>query len=153
MLVERFFRRTIATLMFLMVSVVCAQIVLRYLTYQPVAWTEELARLLFIWLCLIGAAEGARRSAHFAVDFLPRKLRGTAGCLLRGALKVIEASMYIVIAFAGVQILATVHNQQSVTLELPMSIVYGAIPSGFVLMAVFALWGAKHEFQGKSAGP
>ena len=149
MLVERALRNAIAILMLLMVSVVCAQIALRYLTYQPVAWTEELARLLFIWLCLVGAAEGARRSAHFVVDFVPRKLGGPAGRLLRGSLKLIEASLYIIIAFAGAQILATVHNQQSVTLEIPMSIVYGAIPFGFGLMAVFAMWGAKNEFQGK----
>lgn len=135
--------------MLLMVSVVCAQIVLRYLTYQPVAWTEELARLFFIWLCLIGAAEGARRSSHFAVDLVPRKLGGFTGRLLRGSLKLVEAALYAVVGFAGYQILATVHNQQSVTLELPMSVVYAAIPVGLGLMSAFALLGAKDEFQGK----
>lgn len=149
MLIERVLKNTLFILMLMMVVAVSAQIILRYLTYQPVAWTEELARLVFIWLCLIGAAEGARRGSHFTVDLLPRNLGGLAGRLLRGALKLVEAFLYVVVAAAGIQILATVQNQQSVTLEVPMSTFYAAIPIGIGLMAIFALSDAKDEFLGK----
>ena len=59
-----------------LVANVFAQVVVRYVTYQPLAGTEEIARLLFIWICLLGAAIGAKRGTHFAVNFggevLPR---------------------------------------------------------------------------------
>ena len=35
-------------------------------------WTEEMARLLFVWMVMIGAMLGVRKSAHFIVDVWPR---------------------------------------------------------------------------------
>jgi TRAP-type C4-dicarboxylate transport system permease small subunit len=137
--------------MLLMATVVFAQVVLRYLTYQPVAWTEELARLVFIWLSLIGAAEGARRGVSFAVDLLPRNLGGAAGRLLRSMLRLAEAALYATVACAGYRILDVVHYQESVTLAIPMSYAYAAIPLGMGMMAIFALLGAKDELLGKRA--
>jgi TRAP-type C4-dicarboxylate transport system permease small subunit len=64
----------VATAMAMLVVIVFSQVVLRCLTYQPLAWTEEAARYIFIWLCLLGAAAAARRGQHFAVEFLVRLL-------------------------------------------------------------------------------
>ena len=44
----------VSGLMLALVVVVFSQVALRYLTYQPLAWTEEVARYAFIWLSLLG---------------------------------------------------------------------------------------------------
>lgn len=129
----------IAALMVALVAVVFAQVTLRYLTYQPVAWTEELARFTFIWLSLVGAAEGARRGAHFAVDMVPQALPGAAGRAFRCLLRLAEAAAYGAIAYAGVAILGVVHDQRSITLDMPMSYAYGAIAAGAILMCLYTL--------------
>lgn len=142
---SRLLEAAIAALMVALVAVVFAQVLLRYLTYQPVAWTEELARFAFIWLCLVGAAEGARRGAHFAVDLVPRLVPGEAGRWFRGALKLIEAVVYAVLAWAGFKILGVVHAQRSITLDLPISLAYAAIPTAAVLMCAYTLRAARRE--------
>lgn len=129
----------IGALMVVLVAMVFAQVVLRYLTYQPLAWTEELSRFVFIWLSLAGAAEGARRGAHFAVEMLPHALPGAMGRGFRCLLRVLEAGAYGVIAYAGVRILEVVHAQRSITLDMPMSYAYAAIPVGGILMCLFTL--------------
>ena len=43
-------------LMVVEVVVVFAQVVTRYVFHSPLAWSEELARYMFIWLVWIGAA-------------------------------------------------------------------------------------------------
>jgi TRAP-type C4-dicarboxylate transport system permease small subunit len=149
MIVERTLRSIIAGLMLVMFLAVFSQVVLRYLTYQPVAWTEELSRFSFIWLCLLGAAEGARMSAHFAVDLLPRNMTGLPGRLLRGMLKLGEALLYLSVAWAGISILPIVQDQHSVTLNFSMGIAYAAIPVGMGLMAVFSAVRAREEFAGR----
>jgi len=129
----------IAALMAALVVVVFAQVMLRYLTYQPVAWTEELARFAFIWLALAGAAEGARRGAHFAVEIVPQALPGALGRWFRCLLRLAEAGAYAVIAYAGLRILDVVHAQRSITLDMPMGYAYAAIAAGAALMCLYTL--------------
>jgi len=143
---------SIALSMAVLVAVVFAQVVLRYLTYQPVAWTEELARFLFIWLSLVGAAEGARRGAHFSVELLPNALRGSRGRLFRCLIRVLEAIAYGVLAYAGVRILEVVHSQRSITLDLPMSFAYASISVGATLMCVYTLIRAGQALRERGAG-
>jgi TRAP-type C4-dicarboxylate transport system permease small subunit len=51
----------------------------------------------------------------------------------------LEAGAYGVIAYAGVLILEVVHAQHSITLDMPMSYAYAAIPVGGILMCLFTL--------------
>ena len=47
------------------------QIVCRFVLSVSVPWTEEVSRLLFIWLAYIGAAIGLREGALITIDTLP----------------------------------------------------------------------------------
>jgi TRAP-type C4-dicarboxylate transport system permease small subunit len=52
---------------------VTLQIFSRYTTLVPFyIWTEEMARFVFIWMIMLGAALGIRESTHFVVDVWPR---------------------------------------------------------------------------------
>jgi TRAP-type C4-dicarboxylate transport system permease small subunit len=44
-----------------------AQIILRFVFEMGFAWTEEIARVMFIWLIFLGAVVGMRRHLHFRV--------------------------------------------------------------------------------------
>ena len=77
-----------------LVVLVFTQVLVRYLTYQPLAWTEEAARYIFIWLCLLGAAVAARRGQHFVVDLAQRALPADAFRIAAVATKVVEAAFY-----------------------------------------------------------
>jgi TRAP-type C4-dicarboxylate transport system permease small subunit len=122
-----------------LVVVVFAQVALRYLTYQPLAWTEEVARYLFIWLSLLGAAAGGRRGAHFAVDLVARRLAGRPGRGLRAGIRALEAALYGTLTVAGVQITRVAHLQQSASIDVPMSVPYAAIPIAAALLCAASL--------------
>jgi len=134
-LLHRAVRAAMMILMVAMVASVILQVALRYLTYQPIAWTEELSRYVFVWLALLGAGEAARQAAHFSVDLLPSRLSGAKGRIIRAALLLVETGLYLVVAWSGLQLLPIVSTQHSVTLGVPLSVVYLAIPAGFGLMA------------------
>ncbi len=140
----------VAGLMTLLVVLVFTQVLVRYLTYEPLAWTEEAARYVFIWLCLLGAAVAARRGQHFAVDLAQRSLPAGALRIASTAIPVMEAAFYGLLAVAGSKALATIHLQQSPSLEIPMSIPYLAIPLGAALMAAISMWRAWTVWSGRS---
>ncbi len=62
-----------------------AQIVLRYVFEMGFAWTEEIARVMFIWVIFLGAVVGMRRHLHFRVTaglkLFPSQLRPIAELL------------------------------------------------------------------------
>jgi TRAP-type transport system small permease protein len=128
----------VAILLILLVLVVFSQVLLRYLTYQPLAWTEELARYLFIWLSLLGAAVAVRRGQHFAVDTLQSRFRGRACARFVLVLTLLEAAFYLTLAGAGAMLIPYVHSQRSPSFDLPMSLPYLAVPCGALIMAVAA---------------
>jgi len=128
----------VAVCLIVLVVTVFGQVLLRYLTYQPLAWTEEVARYLFIWLSLLGAAVAAKRGQHFAVDLLKNALGLRGGQTIALIVYIIEAAFYSLLVVAGVVTVLLVHQQRSPTLDLPMSIPYLAIPVGALLMAAIA---------------
>ncbi len=130
----------LAALMVGLLVVVFIQVVVRYATYQPLAWTEEVARLLFIWASMIGAVIAAKRGSHFAVtlifDLLPLKFHRTVKVILQ----TMEAGFYALFAWSAFIVMRVAHNQQSPSLEFPMSISYAALTTSGVMMTLFALW-------------
>lgn len=56
-----------ALLLLAILAVTAARVVGRYVLGAGLPWSEELTRLLFIWLVLVGAA----RTRHMAIDLLP----------------------------------------------------------------------------------
>ncbi|MFA5028472.1 MAG: TRAP transporter small permease, partial [Candidatus Methylomirabilota bacterium] len=62
-----------------MTGVVFTSVIFRYLLNRPLAWSEELASLLFAWITFVGAFVGFRTGTHIAIDtlvvFLPDGVR------------------------------------------------------------------------------
>jgi TRAP-type C4-dicarboxylate transport system permease small subunit len=99
-------------------------------------WAQELCVYLFIWMAKFGAAYGVRRGIHVGVDVLVKLVEERARkpvilfALLSGALFTSAIG-----AFGSVFVYNLAHTDEtSADLELPMWMVYLAIPAGSWLM-------------------
>jgi TRAP-type C4-dicarboxylate transport system permease small subunit len=99
-------------------------------------WAQELCIYLFIWMAKFGAAYGVRQGIHVGVDVLINQIGDKARkpviafALLCGALFTFTIGTFgsvFVYNMAGT-------DQSSPDLELPMWLVYLAIPAGSYLM-------------------
>lgn len=70
-LVRRVLDAAAAVLLVIVLALTCSQVVFRYVLGISMPWTEELTRLLFVWLVLIGAS----RTSHMAIDLVPMSMR------------------------------------------------------------------------------
>ena len=101
------------------------------------SWAQELCIYMFVWMAKFGAAYGVRTGIHVGVDVLvnnlPEKLRFRF--VLFGLLA--GAFFTAVIGSFGVRFVWTLAHtdQTSPDLEMPMWIVYLAIPLGSYLMS------------------
>lgn len=71
---DRLLQRAIALLVVAQAAVVGLQVVGRHLLHQPIPWTEEVARLLLVWLMCIGGIAALRHAQHPRVTAVVRLL-------------------------------------------------------------------------------
>jgi len=100
------------------------------------SWAQELCIYMFIWMAKFGAAYGVRTGIHVGVDVLINQLpsRHRAKVIVFGLLA--GALFTGVVGTLGAEFVWDIaHTQQvSADLEMPMWIVYLAIPCGSYLM-------------------
>lgn len=117
-----------------LVVVVFLQVVFRYFFNSPLAWSEELARYVFIWLVYISAAVVLRDDSHMSMDFfatrMPKKYRVVVDIVTKS---LIALFMIMCIVQSGTLIKITM-SQASPSLSIPMGLIYLALPVSFVLM-------------------
>lgn len=63
----------LCALLVAIVVVTFTQVLSRYVLQTSLAWTEELARYLFIWLASLGAAYAFKTRSHFLIRFVVDK--------------------------------------------------------------------------------
>ncbi len=132
----------LALVMGLLVLDVLWQVFTRFILRSPSFFTDELARYLLIWVGLLGAAYVAGQRLHLAIDLLPNRLHGRAGQALAAIIEGIIALFAItVMVIGGVRLvsLTLLLGQTSAALQVPLGIVYTALPISGALIAFYAL--------------
>lgn len=71
---ERLAEYLMALALSIMVVLVFGNVVLRYGFGSGIAWAEEIARLMFVWLIFLGAVLALRHHAHLGVELVQAKL-------------------------------------------------------------------------------
>jgi C4-dicarboxylate transporter DctQ subunit len=107
-----------------------------YLLQINLSWAQELCIYMFVWMAKFGAAYGVRTGIHVGVDLVlnnvspPIRKNMVIFGLLAGAL-----FTGIVGTFGAIFVWELAHTEQvSADLEVPMWIVYLAVPCGSYLM-------------------
>jgi TRAP-type C4-dicarboxylate transport system permease small subunit len=112
----------------ILVVPVTLQIFARFTTLLPHwIWTEEMARLLFVWTIMIGAIVGVRENAHFEVDVWPR-LSPRADAALRLVSRTGILIIAVVFFWMGIEFTQFAIYRISELAELPLWIIHIAWP-------------------------
>jgi TRAP-type C4-dicarboxylate transport system permease small subunit len=117
----------------LLTAVTFAQVVTRYLLGDPLIWSEEAARYLFVWVSMIGAALALREGGHFGLDLVIRPMPQLKPVL--GPLVILVMVMFLVILLkTGIDETRLASMQFAMTFPMRMQWAYLALPVGAGLM-------------------
>ena len=121
----------------ILVFPVSLQIFSRFTELLPhYIWTEEMARLLFVWLIMIGTMIGLREGTHFIVDVFP-SATGRFGAALSLIGLVASLVFAIVFVWYGIEFTRFGWNRTSELADLPLWIIHVAWPITGVTWLVF----------------
>jgi C4-dicarboxylate transporter DctQ subunit len=119
-----------------MTVVVFLQVVYRYVLAQPLYWSEELARYLFVWLSILGATLGLQKRGHFGLDvffrMFPKKMKQS----MRSFIYLLMGIVIFVILVQGITLVQKTASQESPAMGISMSWAYACLPVGGALMAI-----------------
>ena len=114
--------------MVLILLLVVAQVVLRYVFNSPLTWSEELAVFVMIWLTFIGSLICMRDKEHIEVtilvDHLPRPLQRIVVAFSRLA----SVFFLLVVAYYGFELVMENMTVTSPANKISMGLVYTIIP-------------------------
>lgn len=128
------------SLMVVMTCLVTWQVFTRYVLNNPSAISEVLAKYLFVWLVLFGAAYVFGLREHMAITFIKEKIPLKVQYLFE-----IFAETIIALFSAGVMIqgglAATIKQmaQMDSSLKIPMGVIYAAIPAAGILIIFYCI--------------
>jgi TRAP-type C4-dicarboxylate transport system permease small subunit len=123
----------VVLLVTLLTAVTFAQVITRYVLDNPLIWSEEAARYLFVWVSMIGAALAIRQGGHFGLDLLIRPMPRLKPVLAPVVTAVVVVFLVILLK-TGIDETRLAAMQYAMTFPMRMEWAYLALPIGAGLM-------------------
>ncbi len=142
---------TAGALLFVLLVVGVLQVGSRYTGLLFVPWTEEVARLLFVWVVWIGAAAALLRGGHIRFDFLVARLPRAPRAALGAAVTLGVTGFLLLIVVQGYEIVRST-SSTFITLDLSVKYTYLSAVVGACLMLA-GLLGRLLSGRGEGKGP
>lgn len=129
----------LALLMAAMVVIISAQVWYRFILNDPLSWSEEAGRYLFVWISFMGAAAGVRYQVHLGIDLMDKLLSPGAYRWVVVLVNLIIQVFLLMIIYWGFNILGIIQFQESPSMHISMRYPYMAVPVGGIFMLINSL--------------
>ena len=121
--------------MFVLLVLVSALVLIRFVPIMSLGWADEIVELAFAWMVFMGTAVVWRSHEHITIDFIPQALVGfRAGRVLEVVVCLLILGFLAVFTWQGWR-LAVQARDTSPMLTMPRPLWYAALPvSGLVMI-------------------
>ncbi|MDO4435860.1 MAG: TRAP transporter large permease subunit [Cardiobacteriaceae bacterium] len=133
------------TLFLAMFAILVAQIFSRQLFDSPLIWSEELARLLFVYVGMLGISIGVRNQQHVLIDFLINRFSSKGKLWVFTFVQCIIFASIILMIYYGLKLMER-QSYEMVSLGISDQYMYMALPILSFLM-LFRFLQAQFENQ------
>lgn len=129
----------LSIVMFIIIFLVAmAQIVMRWVFHNPLTWSEELIRLMFVWICYLGWTMASRKSSHIRITAVVSKLSPTPQKILETFNNIVTILFSIFMVVFGIEMTRRSMNGKAVTMQfINFAMVYGICPASNILIAIY----------------
>lgn len=128
--------------------VVFAQVVTRLFKYS-LPGTEELSRLMIVWLTFLGTSLAIHEKMHLAVNFFVNMAKINIRKYIYFFVHVLTIVFFGILLVYGFKLSVSTMGSLSPTLQIPMSIFYASIPVSSVFSIFFI---STHMFESTGEG-
>ena len=128
-----------AILVVALAVVVFLQVFNRYVLKAPLAWSEDLAMLLFQWVTFLGAAIGVKRMSHFGIELVVRNLPEKIHRAIEYIVPVLVGMVALIMITEGIELLSYNRFRIYSSMNLSYTWAYLPIPISGCLMIIYLI--------------
>ena len=121
------------------VLVTFTQVLFRYIFHLSLAWSEELARYLFLWLAALAAAYAFKTKSHFALRFLVDRFGKRLQRITETLVAFVVSGFLAIFIWKSVEYTIGMAKQVSPSIQMSMAIPYSSVVVGGMLMLYYVL--------------
>jgi tripartite ATP-independent transporter DctM subunit len=126
--------------MVVMVGVVFLQVVYRYIFSSPIAWSEEMARIIFVWITLLGTFLALRTKSHISIEtFMNRFFTPGTRAYVSAVAGFLTLYYCVYLGAVGIIMMEKTVEDLTPVMLIPFSCLYAAIAVSGVVMAIYLL--------------
>jgi len=134
--VLKFEENLAACFMGALLFVLFLQVFTRYVLNDPLSWTEEAARYIYVYIVFLGASAAISDRTHVGIDYFAKALPVRAQWALSAGVNLLVLSALALLAYWGWRAAMRQWNMPMVVLDIPYTWVYLVVPVTAVLMSV-----------------
>jgi TRAP-type transport system small permease protein len=128
-----------AVLMVALAVVVFIQVFNRFVLQTPLAWSEDLAMLLYQWVVFVGAALGVKRMRHFGIELVVRQFSEDWRHRIELLTPLVMLGVAVVMIVQGYTLLMLNVNRTFATMDLSYTWAFLPIPLGGFLIIIYLI--------------
>ena len=119
---------------------------------HPLTWSVDMAQLLFIWLCMLGACRAMREKSHLGMEVLVKYLRYTPRLWVELFCSVLTLIFLAILVVKGVE-LAWLNRQRTFgDSSISYAWVTAAVPVGCALLGISLIYNMVMAWRGRDKG-
>lgn len=133
--IDRVLERSVATLVAAQAIVVGLQVVGRHILHQPIPWTEEIARLLLVWLMCIGGIGALKHAQHPRVTALVRLFAEERRLAIDRGLRLVLLLFFVVLVVPAYRLTVASSGERLPASDISGAWISAPLPLALVLMS------------------
>jgi TRAP-type C4-dicarboxylate transport system permease small subunit len=134
---ENLVEATCVVLVAALAVVVFLQVFNRFILKTPLAWSEDLAMLLFQWVAFLGAAVGVKRMRHFGIELVVRRFSEKARHRIEILVPFIVGIVAVVMITEGSDLIKFNYARIYSSMDLSYTWAYLPIPVAGLLIIIY----------------
>jgi TRAP-type C4-dicarboxylate transport system permease small subunit len=119
---------------------------------RPLTWSVDMAQLLFIWLCMLGATRAMREKSHLGMEVLVKYLRYRPRFWLEFACSLVVLAFLAILVVEGYNL--TMLNRERLFGDSTLSYAWvtAAVPVGCALLGLALMYNMAVAWQRRREG-
>lgn len=117
-------------------AVLAGQILSRHFFPYPLAWSEEAARFLFVWIVFLGAAYLVRLNGHIAITLLTARFPEPVHRCVYLVMQALVLGFAVIVCWHGIDVAWKVRKLPTIAMGISSAWEYAAVPVSAGLIAL-----------------
>lgn len=149
--IVKFLEYLVGFLLFLSVVFITAQVFFRYVFTNPLDWTEQTSRYLFIWMMMLGVAVVFHRNSVMAFDMILHRMRDPLRYFIELLIILIVIFFTVYYAYHAYSLASQVVGRMTSGIQVPVTFMYGSmVVSNVLVLLVMIEKFLNHLIDGKA---